>query len=67
MTDKFSNNFNSLKIEELNFEQMEATQGGKFWGRDSGCNGCNNGFEACWSTYYVFWMNTGYDYTYNQC
>jgi hypothetical protein len=55
-------------MEELNFEQMESTQGGKFWGSDSGCHGCDEtGHKTCWSTYYVFWISTGYDYSYVQC
>lgn len=68
MTSKLLNNFNSKKMEELSFEQMETTRGGKFWGRDSGCHPCDaSGHQLCWSTYYVFWINTGYNYTYTQC
>ncbi|MFV0376705.1 MAG: hypothetical protein ACK5JD_05300 [Mangrovibacterium sp.] len=54
-------------MRELTLEKMENTLGGKFWGSDSGCGGCSNGFKTCWSTYYIFWMNTGYEYEFVGC
>lgn len=49
-------------MKELTLEQMENTQGGKFWGSDSGCTKCSDGYQTCWKTYYIFWISTGYDY-----
>lgn len=57
----------TLFMRELTLEKMENTLGGKFWGSDSGCGGCSNGFKTCWSTYYIFWMNTGYEYEFVGC
>ena len=38
---------------------MENTQGGKFWGSESGCHACNAGIQTCWKTSYMFWINVG--------
>jgi len=47
-------------MEELNFEQMECTQGGKFWGRhDFNCHGTNRGTWCCYD-YSVFWIDVAH-------
>lgn len=48
-------------MKELNVEQMETVQGGKFWGNETNCTNCigvpgETGFRDCHSTYYVLWM-----------
>ena len=49
-------------MKNLNFEQMECLQGGKFWGSERECSQqvyvgeglCN---WSCWTNYYVFWID----------
>lgn len=52
-------------MKELSFEQMETTQGGKFWGRSCERSGDmylaeTNGVWECWQNwdckYQVFWI-----------
>jgi len=61
-------NFNLFFMKNLSFNQMETVEGGKFWGRDSGCHPCDaTGHRVCWSTYYILGFSTGYSYSYPQC
>lgn len=44
-------------MKELNFEKMEQTAGGKFWGRhDYNCKTTSIGTWCCWN-YAVFWID----------
>lgn len=43
-------------MEELNFEQMESTQGGKFIGVEEKCTPCFMGHTTCISQFYLFWL-----------
>lgn len=43
-------------MKKLTLEQMETTEGGKFWGSVYSESGCTNGFKTCYRTYYVFWL-----------
>lgn len=49
---------NHLIMKELTLEQMETTQGGKFWGwgewSDNGQ--CNNGIKVQHQHYYILWF-----------
>lgn len=59
MTNKYLIIINTIEMEELNYEQMETTQGGKFLGVDESCSQCFMGHQTCTSQFYLFWVSVG--------
>jgi len=55
-------------MKELSVEQMENTQGGKFWGSSETCGPCDfTGHQWCNQAYYVFWTLVSLDSSYKEC
>lgn len=56
-------------MKELTLEQMETTQGGKFWGwgewENSGS--CNNGLRVQYRHYSIFWLEVADDHRVIPC
>jgi len=48
-------------MNEISFEQMGNTQGGKFWGSEWECSGCQSGFMVCTETHFRLWFDVGTD------
>lgn len=48
-------------MEKLTFNQMELTEGGKFWGQhDFHCHETSMGTYCCWD-YAVFWVDVSHN------
>ncbi|MBN8665638.1 MAG: hypothetical protein J0L83_13740 [Chitinophagales bacterium] len=55
-------------MKKMDFNQMERTEGGKFWGwSEWSCGPCDaTGHQSCVRSYSAFWIKVDYQYDYIQ-